>query len=302
MPGTRSPGMDNEYYEWSPLVKRPALKWPNDARLALCVVVSLEHYELQPPADAYMPPNLPGGRGRGPHPDFPTFSMREYGNRVGIFRLMRALDKYGIKATAAIDATVAAHYPVLVQECQKRGWEFVGHGQTVNRMITSNMTEGQEREYIRSSLQTIKDNTGRLPVGWLGPEYGESTRTPAILAEEGVRYVLDWCNDEQPYRMRVPRGQMVGLPVMLELDDTFAHWQRRVTMARWRRMVEEAFDTMYEEGARNGRLLTLNLHPWLIGQAYRITYLDEALGHICRQGGVWKCTGEEAVGWYLRQE
>ena len=298
MPGMRKPGMDHDYYDWSPIVSRPALKWPDDAHVALCAVVCLEHYEWSPPADAYMPPNLPGGV-RGPFPDIASFSRREYGNRVGIFRVMEVLDRWGIKATVAMDATVAEHYPFIVQECQKRGWEFIGHGIAVNRMITSNMSEDQEREYIQASLAAVEKATGKRPVGWLGPEYGESDRTPAILAEQGVRYVCDWPNDEQPYRMKVPQGALVSLPLLLDVDDTVAHWNRKVPIARWARMVTEAFDVLYQDGAKSGRLLALNLHPWLIGQPFRIPHLDQALEYICRQEGVWKATGEEIVNWYL---
>ena len=293
MPGMRRPGMDNDYYDWSPIVSRPALRWPDDARVALCIIVCLEQYEFEPPPDAYMPPNLAGGLGRGAFPDFRNFSHREYGNRVGIFRVMNILDKHGIKGTVAMDSAIAENYPFLVEECQRRGWEFIGHGQTLNRMITSNMSEDQEREYIRTSLDSLARATGRRAVGWLGPEYGESTRTPAILAEEGVRYVCDWPNDEQPYWMKVPKGQMVSLPVMLDLDDVFTHWGRRVTVGRWAQRVMEAFDTMYVDGASSGRLFALNLHPWLIGQPFRIKYLDEALGHIMRRQAVWAATGSE---------
>ena len=293
MPGMRRPGMDNEYYDWSPIVSRPVLRWPNDARVALCIIVSLERYEFLPPPDAYMPPNLPGGIGRGAFPDLNNFSHREYGNRVGIFRVMNILDKHGIRGTVAMDAAIAENYPFLVEECQKRGWEFIGHGQTVNRMITSNMSEDQEREYIRTSLDSLAGATGRRAVGWLGPEYGESTRTPAILAEEGVQYVCDWPNDEQPYWMKVPKGTLVSLPVMLDLDDVFTHWNRRVTVGRWAQRVMEAFDTIYVDGAKSGRLFSLNLHPWLIGQPFRIKYLDQALGHIMRRQAVWAATGSE---------
>lgn len=292
--------MDHPYFEWSPIVSRPRLDWPHGAALALCVVVSLEQYELDPPSDAYMPPDLPGGaQGRRPPPDYVTVSMREYGNRVGIFRVMDVLDRYGIRATAAIDAAVAGGYPGLVAECRSRGWEFAGHGQTVNRMITSRMSEEEETTYIRATLHDVETHTGSRPVGWLGPEFGESARTPAILATEGVTYVMDWPNDEQPYRMRVPSGDLISLPVMLELDDVFAHWQRKVPIWRWTRMVQEAFDTMHAEGAANGRLLVLSLHPWLIGHAYRISALDEALAHICRHPRVWKATGREVRDWYV---
>src|SRR5262249_53470199 len=156
------------------------------------------------------------------------------------------------RATAAIDAAIATEFPDIVTRCRERNWEFAGHGQTVNRMITSKMTEAQEREYVRTSLDQVERGTGSRPTGWLGPEYGESDRTPAILAEEGITYVMDWPNDEQPYRMHVPKGDLVSVPILLELDDVFVHWQRRVAIWRWSRMVREAFDTLYADGASSG--------------------------------------------------
>lgn len=297
MGGLREPGMDNDYYEWSPLVGRTPLRWPHGARVALCVVVCLEHYEIQPPEDAYAAPNLLGTLGRNPYPDFRTFSMREYGNRVGVFRVMQALDRAGIRATAAIDAATAERCPFVVEQCRTRGWEFAGHGQTVNRMISSRMSEDEERAYLRTSIDAVERFTGERPRGWLGPEFGESARTPALLAEAGLTYVLDWPNDDQPYQMHTPNGALISVPVSIEHDDTFAHWYRRMTMARWRRSVEEAFATLHEEGALDGRLFVLNLHPWLIGQPYRVSYLEEVLATLGGYADVWKATAGEVAEW-----
>ena len=120
MPGMRQPGMDHEYYEWTPIATRTPLRWPEGARVALCVVVSLEHYEWEPPAEAYTSPTMPGGVGRNPFPDICNVSHREYGNRVGIFRVMSVLDKHDIRATVAVDAAIAERCPFLIEECQKR--------------------------------------------------------------------------------------------------------------------------------------------------------------------------------------
>ncbi len=302
MPGMRKPGMDHEYYDWSPIVKRPPLRWPNGERVALCVIVRLEHYEWKFAGDSYVSPDLPGGGlGRRAFPDIASFSYREYGNRVGIYRLMEVLDKHNIRATVALDATIARHYASLVRDCKTRGWEFIGHGEAVTRMITSQMSEERERDYIARSLEAVEQATGLRPVGWLGPEAGESTRTPALLAEAGVRYVCDWPNDEQPFRMKVPNGTLCSLPTLVELDDAFAHWNRHVPIERWQRMLEEAFDVLYDDGAKSGRLMALTLSPWLSGQPFRVAYLDKALDYICRRAGVWKATGQEIIDWYLSQ-
>ena len=165
-------------------------------------------------------------------------------------------------------------------------------------MITGNMTEQQERDYIRESLDALTRATGEAPVGWMGPEYGESERTPRLLGEAGIRYVCDWANDEQPYPLKVPSGEIFALPVMLELDDVIAMAHRKVTVDRYATMLRESFDGMYDDGSDNGRALVLSLHPWLIGQPFRIGFLDEALGHMLRRQGVWAASGAEVVDWY----
>lgn len=293
----RKPGMDHNYYDWSPIATRRSLSWPHGARIAFCVIVNLERYDWADAAPPYIPLTMPGGIGPRPFPDIGTFAHREYGNRVGIFRVMEALDKYDIKATAAIDVAVAANYPFIVKECVKRGWEFMAHGLAVNKLVTANMTETQERAYIRASIAAVAKAAGQRPAGWLGPEYGESARTPRLLAAEGVRYICDWPNDEQPYPMKGGESSLFALPVELDLDDVFAIWTRNLTVMEYVQCVCDAFDTLYEEGRRSGRLLALSLHPWLIGQPYRVKYLDQILAHICKYKLVWKATAGEIVKW-----
>ena len=299
MPAERRLGMDHQHHEWDPIVKRGKLRWPDNSRVALGVVVNLEHVEWSPPPDSFTT-GVNGALGPRSFPDYARFSHREYGHRVGIFRVLDVLEKHGIKATVAMDALTAENYPYLVDHCLGRGCEIIGHGISASRMITSNMTEQEERDYIRSSVATLTRATGQSPVGWLGPQYGESSRTPQLLSEAGIRYVCDWANDEQPYPLHSPHGEMFALPLMLELDDSVALWDRRVTVSRYRDLLKDSFDTLYQDGNQNGRLLAINLHPWLIGQPFRIGYLDDALSHMMRRGGVWAATGSEIVDWYQR--
>ena len=119
-----------------------------------------------------------------------------------------------------------------------------------------------------------------------------------MLAQAGIRYVCDWTNDEQPYQMKVPQGTLTSLPVMLELDDVYAHWSRRVEIDRYAAMLEEAMDTMYHDASESGRLMVLNLHPWLIGQPFRIGFLNDALRNMTRRQGVWAATGSEITDWF----
>jgi allantoinase len=292
-------GMDHEHYDWSPFnAQRPMLWWPENARVALCVIVTLEHMEWRPPEGTFQNPALAGGYGPSPFPDVTRWSHREYGHRVGFFRLLDALTGHGLKVTVAMDVLTAQHYPFLVRHCQDRGCEIMAHGISVSRLITSKMSEEEERQYIRTSLQDLSHATGVVPLGWLGPESSESARTPQLLAQAGIRYVCDWTNDEQPYTMNTPEGNLVALPVMLPLDDVHALWDRHLTIARYVQMLKESFDTIYQEGAENGRLMVLNLRPWLTGQPFRVRYLKEALAYITGHQGVWTATGSEIVDWY----
>ena len=301
MPAERRPGMDHEHYDWSPIQKRGVLRWPNEARVAVCVIVTLEKMEWQAP-DGSFTVSLAGGIADRPFPDYARVAHREYGHRVGIFRVLDVLEKHGIKPTVAMDAQTAEINPYLVSHCLQRGCEIIAHGASASQMITSRMSEDTEREYIQASVGAIRQATGTQPRGWLGPEYGESARTPEILRQAGVSYVCDWVNDEQPYPLKSGDGQGLGpmfaLPVMWELDDINALWDRKVPVDRYCRLIQESFDTLYEDSAKTGRLIVLNLHPWVMGQPYRIGFLDQALSHIVRRQGVWAASGSEIIDWY----
>ena len=298
MPAQRRYGMDHEHYDWSPMVTRPAVRWPNDARVALCVIVNLEHMEWSPPEGSYSRANLAGGFGDRPFPDYTRKSHREYGHRVGIFRVLDALEANEIRPTIAVDLLTAENYPYLVRHCMSRGCEIIAHGVSVSRMITSEMSEQEEREYIRQSVEGLKRATGVAPLGWLGPEYGESARTPQLLAEAGIRFVCDWTNDEQPYPMKTPEGQIYAFSISLELDDVGALWERHIDIERYSELLKESFDVLCQDGQTSGRLMVLNLHPWLIGQPFRIGYLEEALEHMMGQEDVWAASGSEILNWY----
>ncbi len=290
--------MDNPYTDWSPIVARPVLRWPGDVPVAMCVVIHLETMELFPPPGTIAPPSAVG---YGPYPNgfqISRVAAHEYGNRVGIFRVIDVLDRYGIPATVAIDGQLARSNPFLVEQCASRGWEFIGHGMTFNRMITAEMAQEDERKYLADSLEAVQDATGIWPEGWVGADYGESEHTVELLAALGVRYVCDWANDEQPYRMKVPAGSMVALPAAIDLDPVYTLSTRSISTQRWGRMITEGFERLVQDGRINGRVLVLHLQPYLIGQPFRIKHLDEAMKAVAA-GPVWKATGKEIVDWYL---
>jgi allantoinase len=289
---------DFVYHSNSTIVKRPQVIWPGRKSVAFAVVVSVEYYELYPPQDAFFPANLPGGFGRAPYPDMRAFSQREYGNRVGIFRVMDALDRSAIPATAAVDANVATRYPYLVDQFRRRQWEIACHGMSLTRVVSNQMSADEERDYIRTSLMQVERASGVKPQGWHGPEYGESERSPLLLAEAGLGYVLDWPNDEQPYWMSTSAGPIVSIPMALELDDVIANYHRRISIERWRLAVTDALDQLLADGSKNGRHLVLNIHPWLIGHPHRIAFLEDVLEDVRSRSDVWIATAGEIAQHY----
>jgi peptidoglycan/xylan/chitin deacetylase (PgdA/CDA1 family) len=286
--------MDHDHYDWSPVVSRERLRWPQGARVALATIVVLDHLDFGPPEGSVQPPGLY----HRPLPEYWAFTHRQYGLRVGVFRVLEALARHDIRPTIAMDALTAENCPYLVRHCVEREFEIIGHGMAVSRMITSRMTEADERHYIGESLESLVRATGRAPQGWLGPEFGESARTPGLLAEAGIRYVCDWANDEQPYPMKTPSGELFALPMILDLDDVFALRDRRFPIDGYTRTVKQAFDRVYRDAVRSGRLFVLTIHPYLMGQPFRIGFLDDALRHMRRRKGVWSASGGEIVEWY----
>ncbi len=160
------------------------------------------------------------------------------------------------------------------------------------------MSEEEERQYIRASIEAVEKATGKRPIGWSGPDFQETPNTPNLLAAEGIRYVCDWGNDEQPYKMTPKTGELYSLGVNQYLDDNYIHLHGRRTINEVNLLWRDWFDGLYADGETTGRLMVLHLHPWIMGQPWRIRHLDEVLGHICARQGVWKATGGEIVDWF----
>ena len=286
-------GMDNPWYDFVPFPKRPRLNWPGNARVASFVLLHLEYWELMPDEASVRDPRHVGEFGSFT-PDYRTWTQRDYGNRVGIFRVLDVLDRYQIRAGVAVNALAAERYPYLIEQFKRRKYEFIAHGHSANRMISSKMSEAEEKAEIANSIAAIEKAAGVRPTGWLGQDYGESRRTPQLLADAGLDYVLDWPNDDQPYPMKVGR-KFVSMPNQPEWDDVQQLWLRRIPTTRYPDLVGEAFELLHHEG---GQVFSLSIHPWLMGMAHRIRYLDEALRRIERFGNVWHATPAEIAKHY----
>lgn len=279
-------------YEYSPVIARRTIQWPNKARLAVWVIPNIEHFEINTPSV-----DISGAA--SPAPDVPNFARRDYGNRVGIWRIMEILDKYDIKATAALNSAVCEYYPIIISEGKKRGWEFMGHGITNSTRLIK-LSEEDERQIIKTALRTITTAAGKQPEGWLSPGLMETFNTLDILAEQGIKYVCDWCSDDQPYRMKVKKGNLVSIPYSLDINDLPAFLRFLKTPEDFYEMIKEQFDVLYEEGASSGKVMAIALHPFVIGQPHRIKVLDKAMRYVRRHKDVWFATGSEIANWYYQ--
>jgi len=233
-------------------------------------------------------------------PDVTGYALRDYGSRVGVFRMMEVLDNHRIRATVLLNADVCQHHPAIIEEGNKRQWEWLGHGIT-NNIRMNQYALDEERAIVRQVRETITRGTGKAPRGWLGPGGGdESPNTPDHLAAEGFDYLCDWGCDDQPVPMRVESGRMIAVPYQQGLNDIRVIFQGGHTPKDWCQMVCDQFDTLYAEGATNGRVMTLPLHPFVIGLPFRVKYLDKALDYICSHEGVWKTTGSEIADYFYK--
>jgi allantoinase len=280
-------------YDYSPIIDRPVLRWPNGARVALWVIPNIEHFLFDRPAA-----RLSGGP-VAPTPDVMNYSWRDYGVRVGIWRMMEIMQRHGVRGTVALNSDVCVEYPRIIEEGNKLGWEWMGHGIT-NSIRIGEQSPAEERVLIKDSLSVIGKSVGKKPRGWLSPGLTETVHTLDFLAENGIDYVGNWVNDEQPYPMKVKSGSMISMPYSAELNDIPAHISLHHSAERFGKMICDQFDVLYEDGLATGRVMSICLHPFLTGHPHRSKYFAKALAHITSRQEVWLATGSEIVDWYRK--
>jgi peptidoglycan/xylan/chitin deacetylase (PgdA/CDA1 family) len=282
--------MENRRYDYSPVNSRTKIAWPNGARLAFWIGLNVEYFHFDQPTLSAPSPRLP---------DVQSYSLRDYGLRVGIFRIMKVLDKFGLRASVLLNSDVCARCPNIIAEGKKRNWEWLGHGMTNNRRI-SDYSSDEERSVIKDVRETISAAAGVSPKGWLGPVGAESFDTPDHLAAEGFEYLCDWASDDEPIPMRVREGRMIAMPYQQGVNDLGLLFQSHYSPEQYYRQVCDQFDTLYEEGSESGKVMALPLHTFVIGLAYRIVYLERALSYICSHMDLWLTTGGEIADWYYK--
>ncbi len=291
-------GMDHDRYEWSILPRRAPVTWPGGARVALWVVPALEFFPLDQPAKPF---KAPGGMVT-PYPDLRHYTLRDYGNRVGIFRVMKVLDGLGIKASVAVNSAVFERYPSLVDEVNSRGWEVIANGVDMGKLHYGGLDEKDEVELVKRSIGTLREMSGQAVTGWLSPAKSESPNTLDLIAAEGIEYVCDWVNDDMPYEIATKHGAIHSMPHSHEIDDQTIIFGFRQTEDEFMEQVMDQFDVLYRESAtQGGRIVAVTIHPWMSGQPHRIKPLERALAHIMGHEGVWPATGAEILAAFKKQ-
>ncbi|TCO48055.1 polysaccharide deacetylase family protein [Actinocrispum wychmicini] len=281
--------MDIELFTDNPIVDRDPIQWPGGARVAFYLGLNVEHYQV----DRRSTSTFEGTA----HlvPDALNFGWRDYGPRVGFWRMLDTLDRHGIRASVLLNSDVYEHNPRIIDAGRERDWAWLAHGKN-NSIFQADMTVDEERAYLTDVVTTIEKATGTRPHGWMGPALTETFHTPALLAELGLTYVLDWTNDDQPYRLNVPG--MLSVPYSVELNDVGIFVSKGMTGPDFVQIVRDQLDQLYAESADNGRVMALAVHPFILGQAFRHKYLDQALEYVANHPGVWLTTSDEIAAHY----
>lgn len=272
-------------FDYLPIVDRPVIRWPNNARVALWVAPNVEWYEYTPLS-------------RPTQPDIPSYSYHDYGNRIGFWRMLDVMDKHSIRCCVSLNAAVLEHCPEIRDAMVARNWDYMAHGFYNSRPITGYSIE-EERAYWRDLIATVKKHTGKQLKGRLGGGDGNTVNTPDLMAEFGLLYDTEWMMDDQPVPLKVKNGaKFIHVPYSYQTNDGPLNGQFR-DAAYFCQVVKDQFDVLYEEGAQSGKVMCISLHPYLSGRAHRIKYLDEALAYIRSHDAVWHTTGDDIAEYYI---
>ena len=278
-------------YLYSPITERPPIAWPGGARVAMYVGLNVEHFLPDLPSTSIWPGSAEL------QPDALNHGWRDYGARVGIWRTVESLDRHGIRPSVLLNSMVVEHYPQIVAAGVERDWAWLAHGRT-NSTLHTGLTPEDERQVLTEITDTIQTATGRAPRGWMGPGLTETHQTPSLLTELGYQYVLDWTNDDQPYPLTVPG--MISVPYTVELNDLVL-FGRGLTGPDFLQMVVDTYEQLHADSAAGGRVMTIALHPFVIGQPFRHKYLDQALAFLAAQPDIWLTTSDDIAAHYLEQ-
>jgi allantoinase len=279
-------GYDHTLYDWSAIQTRPPIQWPGDKSVAVWICVSLEYFPLTPSDTPFRAP----GHMQTAYPDYRHYTARDYGTRIGFYRLLDAFAKAGIKASIATNSAIAERYPQIIADVVRAGHEIIAHSTDMNGTIASGLPIEDERALITHSLDTLERASGTRPTGWLSIARSQSWNTADLLKEAGVRYCCDWVNDELPYRFS---NGLINLPLNHELSDRQVITTQQHSADSYVEQMLDAFDWLAGEGT--GRVLPLHITPYIMGLPYRIAAFEALLEQIAAHPQAWFATGAEIV-------
>ncbi|MDM0052224.1 polysaccharide deacetylase family protein [Variovorax sp. J22R115] len=288
MPAARylGPLPAHERFDYLPITRRAGHAWPNGARLAVYIGLNLEHFAFGEGMGACIGP-------AAPHPDVLNHSWREYGNRVGAWRMLELFDSLGLPSGTLLNTALYDHCPELIAACVARGDELIGHGHS-NSERQADMDEKNEGALLIRCRARMLEESGEAPSGWLSPWISESRHTPDLLAEAGYSYTLNWCHDDQPMPMRTRSGRTLwSVPYPQELNDIPMIIARQMDAKDFAQMIIDNADEMLEQSRRQPLVMGVALHPYIVGQPYRLRHLRRALQHLAAlrdRGEVWFTT------------
>ena len=284
--------LPTERLTYSAITKRPPLKLPGGARMAVWVIVNIEEWDpKQPmPRTVLTPP-----AGGSPSPDIPNWAWHEYGNRVGFWRLLKVFDDFNLPAALAINGCAIESYPTITEAAIERKWEFMGHGFTQRNM----QKVENEREDIHKTSAAIKRATGKPPRGWLGPGLTETWETPDLLVEEGYDYVADWVLDDQPVWLKTRSKPIVNIPYTQECNDVAMMLIQHHKASEYYERAIDQFEQIYEDAADNARVMAIVIHPYIMGAPHRTKYFRRVFENIRSRPDVAFMTGEQIYDWFI---
>ncbi len=296
----RHRGMDHDLYPWSNLFARSPVKWASGKCVAVWVVVNLEWFPIVPSDVPFRAP----GHMQTTYPDYRNYTSREYGTRVGMYRLLEAFAKVGAKVSVATNSAIAERYPELIADIVSAGHEIIAHSTDMNGTIATGVDVSAERALIHRSLDTLEHVAGRRPRGWLSIARSQTWNTPRLLAEAGVEFMCDWVNDEMPFEMHTEAGKIVNLPLNHELGDRQILTAQQQSVDSYSQQICDACLFLEGEAARyGGRMLPLSVTPYILGLPYRIAAFETLLQWLAARPSSEFSTGYSIfTGWRESQK
>ncbi len=291
----RAYGADQARYPWRLSIDRAPIAWPAEAAVATMIVVPLEFHMLDPKGAPFKHP----GAMVTPYPDLRHFTTRDYGNRVGVFRILTELKRAGLKATFPINAVLLPRIRPVIDALLKDGHEIAAYGWDTDHIHWSGQEAGVERRWVEETRAAF-EGIGLCPRTWMSPARQQSFETMDLIAAAGFDICLDWEQDSVPTPMKTAGRDVIGAPLSTELDDRVLLSDRRQTEAEWAEQILEAVRFMAKEGPRfGGQVLGFSLTPYISGQPFRIWALRKVMAQLAQDAAVWSATASEIVEAWL---